>query len=146
MSSFTDPIVVAAVPCKDRPLSWKPPAWVSQKWVIQKGFTYAVGCEENPKELITVPKGFVFNGHSVPVVFLWLFPRAHPIYLQAAALHDWLYSDVTRLGTRRHADAIYYEALQVLTIPKFWAWCMWAGVRLGGWFAWHKRRIFKNTR
>lgn len=147
MSSFTDPIIVEATPYKDRPKSWRPPAWIPQNWVLARGFTYAVGCEDSPKELITVPKGFVFNGHSVPVLFLWLLPRAHPIYLQAAALHDWLYADNAWPGSRRHADDIYFEALRVLAVPKFWVWAMWVGVRLGGWFAWRQRhRVSDGSR
>jgi hypothetical protein len=145
MSAFTEDMIVSATSDPNRRKSWMPPGFLPQNWVVEKELPYAVGSLEHPTEMIIVPKGFVFNGHSVPLGLRWLFPRAHSIYLQAAALHDYLYHDRHWPGTRRKADAIYFEALhEVLGVNRFWAKTMWLGVRVGGWIPWRKARRYKS--
>lgn len=50
--------------------------------------------------------------------------------LQAAILHDYLYS-VGRF-TRRQSDAIYYRALRGTGVARWRAGICWSGVRIGG--------------
>lgn len=135
MSNFTRPCAVLAIPTP--PTGWRrwlPPGWLRPRWQLAEGFRYAVGSLEAPTETITVPRGFVFDGASVPVPFRGLLPMAHPSYLQAAALHDWM------LGAgqwpRRYADTVFREALAVLGMPPFWRDLMFAAVRIGAARAW----------
>lgn len=78
--------------------------------------------------VIEVPAGFVTNFCSVPRAPLtaWLFGDMGD---RAGTLHDWLYT--SRLD-RSTCDAVLYEALLADSVPRWRAWCMWQGVRLGG--------------
>lgn len=80
-------------------------------------------------ETVAVPFGFVTDFASVPRI-----PIAHLLAAncghEAAVLHDWAYT--THFITRAQADALFHEALLVGGEPKWRAWLMWAGVRIGG--------------
>lgn len=138
MSSFTKPLIVEAVREPARGLArWLPPAFLRQKWRTVEDFEYAVGEVENPRLVVMVKAGFTFDGASVPFIFRALFPAAHPAYMQAAALHDWMYA--SGLLGRSRSDRIFREALTVLDAPRWWAGLMYAAVRMGGWFFWLRR-------
>lgn len=81
------------------------------------------------KGLVTVPIGFITDFASVPRV-----PIAHLLTAncghEAAVIHDWLYT--THQVSRREADAVFEEALLVGGEPRWRAWLMWLGVRVGG--------------
>lgn len=82
---------------------------------------------------ITAPKGFVTDLASVPrLPFAYLLTGG--IGHAAAVVHDALYT--THVTTRKTADEVFYEALLVLGIPKWQAWLMYAGVRVGGRSSW----------
>lgn len=129
-SSFTAPLIVMAV--TGSTTGWKrflPPGFQRPRWELREGFRYAVGSLENPDEFVDVPAGFQFDGASVPLPFRFLVPMAHPDYIQAAALHDFMLESGHR--TRRECDRVFYEALGVLGMPGFWRWIMYAAVRIG---------------
>jgi hypothetical protein len=84
---------------------------------------------------ITAPEGFVTDLASVPrLPFAYLLTGG--IGHAAAVIHDVLYSG--HQVTRKVADEVFYEALLVVGIPKWQAWLMWSGVRVGGGSAWRK--------
>lgn len=129
MSSFTSPISVTALRPAPGAGRFLPPGWQRPGWLLADGFTYLVGSEACPSDSIYVPAGFIFDGASVPVVFRGILPMAHPAYLQAAALHDYMtdhpaYADA-------YADRVFLEALAVLGIAAPWRWAMYLAVRLG---------------
>lgn len=153
MSSFTKNIKMMAV--AKRRTGWRrllPPGFIRPAWEVAERFEYAVGSLNNPSHIITVPEGFIFDGASVPMIFWPLFPMAHPNYIQAAALHDNLYSrqgDYNPMGigwiesdddflTRRDVDDIFHEALGVLGMAAHWRFCFWIAVRIGGRSAWNR--------
>ncbi len=130
MSSFTRPCAILAIPTP--PTGWRrwlPPGWLRPCWQLAEGFRYAVGSLDAPSDVIEVPEGFIFDGASVPLPFRALVPMAHPAYIQAAALHDWMLE--SGRYTRRHCDRVFHEALGVLGMPAFWRWIMFAAVRIG---------------
>lgn len=130
MSSFTSPLIVQAV--RPSVTGWRrrlPPGLQRPAWEVIGGFRYAVGSLDAPSELIEVPEGFTFDGASVPLLLRFLFPMAHPDYIQAAALHDYML-DIGR-WPRRHCDAVFGEALTVLDVAEPWRTALWIGVRLG---------------
>lgn len=138
MSSFTKPLQIEAVHTERK--GWKaflPPSMLRPSWRVSREFTYAVGSLENPSLKITVDYGFVFDGATVPLPFRLILPTAHPDFIQAAALHDWLY--VKGDSTRNQADTIFLEALSVLGIARVWRWSMFIAVRLFGWRYWYRR-------
>lgn len=86
-------------------------------------------CKFNDK-IYTVPVGFRTDWASVPrVPFLYLLcgDTAHP----AAGLHDYLYSAPHKTD-RATADKILKEAAISTGVPKWRAWMLYLGVRIGG--------------
>jgi hypothetical protein len=80
-------------------------------------------------QTFTVPAGFVTDLASVPrwpLVYLLAGGTAN----EASVVHDFLYS--THLVPRAVADAVLKEASLLTGVPKWRAWLMWAGVRIGG--------------
>lgn len=80
-------------------------------------------------QTFTVPAGFHTDLASVPrlpLVFLLTGDSAR----KASVVHDYLYT--THPVTRDVADAVLKEASLLTGVPKWRAWLMWAGVRLGG--------------
>lgn len=142
MSSFTSSLIVMAVPRTATGLRrFLPPGFQRPRWEVWEGFRYAVGSLERPSEVIEVPDGFQFDGASVPLPFRMLVPMAHPDYIQAAALHDWMLE--SGRYTRRRCDQVFHEALGVLGMPGLWRGAMYAAVRIGA-IRWHARKFLKN--
>lgn len=83
--------------------------------------------------IVVVPAGFLTDFASVPrlpVAYLLTANRGH----EAAVLHDWAYS--THFVIRAQADDLFAEALEAGGEPAWRRGLMWAGVRVGGWWAW----------
>ena len=102
-------------------------------WRLLDTFTYD---SEVAGARITVPAGFVTDFASVPrlpFVFLLTGDTAH----MAAVIHDFLYT--TKLFPRETADAVFYEAMRSTGVPRWRAWTMWLGVRVGGQAAWDRK-------
>lgn len=114
---------------------WRPPGLIAQRWVVGRTFRYDVGRLGSDEEYV-VPKGFEFDGASVPFPLTVLVPQSHSLYLAAAALHDWLYQNERDRLTREQADWIFREAMMVLGVNWVWAGLMWRAVRAGGWAVW----------
>lgn len=148
---FTNPLQLRAVRRVYRGI-WKylPPGLRTPIWEISAPFYYYTDHHR-----ITVPIGFRFDGTSVPLVLRAFFPRAHPDYMQAAALHDYLYTHCGNTNpnvpwmesteyqflSRRQVDLIFYNGLKILGMSRLWAWPMYAAVRLGGTYRWNKSKI-----
>ena len=142
MSSFTDRLIIIAVPNTATGLArLLPPGLQRPQWEVVDGFRYAVGSLDTPVEVIAVPDGFRFDGASVPLPFRILLPMAHPDYIQAAALHDWMLESGDY--SRRECDRVFHEALGVLGLPDLWRWAMFAGVRIGA-IRWHLRQLIRE--
>ena len=124
MSSFTLSLVVSPLPD-------------GRNWKLVKPFTYHVGSKHS-RFIIKVPKGFVTDFASVPQL-LWFWLPYWGKYGKAAIVHDRLYH--TRETSRRMADLIFYEAMQVEGTPKWKARLMYWGVRMGGYLSYKKRGV-----
>jgi hypothetical protein len=90
---------------------------------------------------IEVPAGFDTDFASVPrvPVFFTLFgDRAH----REAVLHDYLYRvDAVPTVDRAGADRVFLEAMAERGKGFMVRYAMYWGVRLGGWTAYHKRKV-----
>lgn len=98
----------------------------SGRWRLTRPLFYA---SDVAKCVIIVPEGFVTDFASVPrmPVIYWL---AGNVAAKAAVLHDYGYQ--SGMFNRAMCDAIFREASEVIGVPWFKRWIMWAGVRLGG--------------
>ena len=82
----------------------------------------------------TIPKGFKWNGASIPSVFwsvLFVTPFHHTVR-RAGLLHDWLYS---RGNDRKLADDLFLALMKIDGANWAQRTAMWAAVRcFGGMF------------
>jgi hypothetical protein len=119
----------------------------SRKWVIEEDWDFTL----NGVEYI-IPKGFVFDGASVPKYFRsWLSPMG--VLLIAGLVHDYGYKHARlqwkfdsfpdpHVYTQKHFDVMFRDiAIEVngFTIINYIAYY---ALRLCGWWAWnsHRRR------
>lgn len=101
--------------------------------------------------VISVPKGFTFDGESIPLALQWLAPPFGDSK-RGACVHDWLYRNAGYLNndgalhpvTRSQADAVYRELIEAKGLPRWRANIRWAALRLVGGFAWNSNRKAKN--
>jgi hypothetical protein len=86
-------------------------------------------------DIVAVPTGFETDGASVPRPFWDLLP-SWGTYSRAAVVHDYLCRLLNEgtphalAPTRRHADAVFYEAMTVCGTGLVMRWVMWAAVRV----------------
>jgi hypothetical protein len=104
-----------------------------ENWEILEEFSYHVG-HVNSDEVITVPKGFVTDFASIPRICWSLIGSPTGKYGKAAVIHDWLYRK--GIGTRKRADDIFLEGMEVLNISRIRRIVMYIGVRIFGFFCW----------
>lgn len=106
-------------------------------WRLETPLTYEVG-DLGSGRLITVPTGYITDGASVPRWLWWCLP-AWGRYSRAAVVHDLLCTLGNRgkphveAPTRRVADAVFYEAMDVCGVSLPVRLAMWVGVRVGAW-------------
>lgn len=97
------------------------------------------------QEDITVPKGFVFDGASIPRL-LWTLVGSPMTgrYRDAAIIHDWLYNVSRRVPRsprrdRKDADRVFYEAMRANGVGFERATIMYWAVRLFAGRSWGTR-------
>lgn len=107
---------------------------------VQVTFTYTYG-----GIVISVPKYFITDLASVPGVLRSVI-NTHGNHSPAAIVHDWLYAckGTIRLEnkeefryTRKWADDVFLEALEVCGVGATKRYTMYSAVRAGGMFAWN---------
>ncbi len=91
-------------------------------------FEYHVGSFPSD-HVIRVPAGFVTDLASVPRA-LWSIMPPHGRYAKAAIIHDYLYA--SPIVSRKQADDIFLEAMEVLGVAKWRRLAMYYAVRLFG--------------
>lgn len=100
------------------------------RWRLVRSLVYE---SDVAGQTFSVPRGFVTDLSSVPRL-----PLAYLLFggtsNEAAALHDWLYTE--KPVPRRLADAVLREASAVTGVAAWRRWPMWLGVRLFGWTHW----------
>lgn len=123
MSRFTSVLVVS--PYQD-----------GKTWYLRSPLVYEVGALGS-NDLVAVPQGFTTDFASIPRLFWIVLPRWGK-YGNAAVVHDYLYYDQSR--SRREADQIFFEAMEVLEVPYWQRDPMHWAVRAFGWFDWMLNR------
>lgn len=92
--------------------------------------------------LVTVPAGFVHDKASVPRLAWWYLPRDDKRVIDAALVHDWLYSHQRIEGewiARSEADKIFLDLLRQEGMSWFKSWAAYAAVKSWGWRYWNPR-------
>ena len=132
MSSFTEPLIVRV---EQRERSGR------GVYTVMEPFSYHVGEEESGIEIM-VPQGFETDFASIPrLARLIISPSG--LHAKASLIHDALYHGGCLLAgwqeaiiSRRRADQVFLEAMQVLAVPRWRCWVIYFSVRLFGWIAW----------
>jgi len=91
-----------------------------QWWRVEEDF-------KNPWQV--VPKGFEFDGASVPQM-LWGFLDSAGEAFEAACVHDYFY--VTTLRDKEYADTVFYQMLLRYGVPEYKAKVAYRAVRRFG--------------
>lgn len=91
---------------------------------------------------ITVPKGFVTDGASIPSI-LWgvIGSPWSGNYPEAAVIHDYVYRK--QEFTRAICDKIFLEAMSILGVSLLKRRLMFRALRIFGWLAWKNKRSKK---
>lgn len=93
-------------------------------WVTDDEFTFYIG-EVTDQKYVTVPKGFITDGATVPRL-LWGFFPPWGVYGQAAVTHDYLCTtlSLTKNGdnpvlkiSQNEIDLVFEQAMKVLGTP-----------------------------
>lgn len=133
MSSFTDALDVEFID--------------GTNWRVIHPFVYDIG-DVGSGQSVVIPAGFITDFASIPRG-LWNILPPTGGYGKAAVVHDYLYRGgyiTTLIGnvethkdpTRAETDGILKEAMAVSNVDALTRWTIWAGVRVGGHFAWTK--------
>lgn len=112
----------------------------SDIWFTTDEFTFYVGEIVNRRS-VTIPKGFLTDGASVPSMFWGIFPP-WGIYGQAAIVHDYLCvtneltdnNDKPLKVTIEEIDSIFYSAMKAAGTPIWKRSLIYAGVKLYHYF------------
>ena len=101
-------------------------------------FSYEIG-ELGSGYVITVPKGFVTDGASIPGVLWGMGFSPWGEYGKSAVLHDWLYAQ--QKYTRLEADNLFLESMEALKVNEFKSFIMHRAVRYFAGGAWKEHKV-----
>lgn len=107
----------------------------SDVWSLLEDLNYEVGVEGSG-QFITVEAGFVSDGASIPWPFSIVFPHWAPRYRRPSVLHDKLRRMIDAgtphffAPTRRIADLIFLQAMEVCKVSWLVRHAFWLAVRL----------------
>jgi len=90
---------------------------------------------------LTISKGFIWNGASIPEPCRMILNNADRGVLEASCVHDYLYSNGGRIGggnklTRKQVDMIFEHELKYYKISSFIANLAYYSVRVAGGSHW----------
>ena len=110
-------------------------------WTVMKEMRVVVPGWPEP---FIVPEGFITDYASVPRLLWSIFPPNGQRYGVAAIVHDLIYRNLQRFFTRKQADHILFQVMEIYGTKRITRWCIWLGVRLGGASAWSKNKLIFN--
>ena len=105
-----------------------------RKWKVVNAFEYHI---DRTNITIVIPKNFKTDKASIPRIAFSLFPRS-VTYDFASIIHDYLYSK--GMFDRKTCDLIFKDILCLVETPKWKRDMMYKAVRLGGFFAYNRKK------
>jgi hypothetical protein len=107
-------------------------------WMLDKDLVYQ---SDLLNAIITVRAGFQTDFASVPrvpIAYMFFGDKAH----RESVLHDYLYRiDSVPIVTESQANSVFLEAMTLRGKPWWVRKCMYWGVCLGGFSAFHKLKV-----
>lgn len=140
--------VMSPIEIKTKDRSFFKAIWVwffgDRKWILKEDFEFELSGKKH-----YIPKGFVFDGASVPR-FLWVFLSPVGILLLGSMIHDYLYEygylpridgshgykGIERVGCDRMFRDICIDVNGMIVLNSV----AYLAVRIGGWVGWKRRR------
>lgn len=103
------------------------------EWILDAPLCYIT----RRSNVIVIPRGFVTDLASIPRVLYVAIP-VNGRHRRAAILHDWLYEKQPM--DREQCDQLFLEAMEDCGVGWLLRQAMYAGVRIGGWLPWGRRK------
>jgi len=125
--------VTTLVPFDENKRPWKPTRVVRG---VQRYETTAIIDFVLPSGIVLrIPKGFEWDGASIPKFAQWIIGKPMGEYALAALIHDWLYSSKVLGDTKKgrlEADEYFLMAMKALDVAWWRRKTMYRAVRFGG--------------
>ena len=105
--------------------------------LVTSDFGYNIHYENKLYDIV-VPKGFDFNGASIPRFFWRIIGHPYmPDFQRGALLHDFIYRSPGHIDIKRKlADRLFMEILREDGVSKIKSLTMYNAVRTFGKFSW----------
>jgi len=100
--------------------------------------------DEQKREVYTVMEGFVSDFASIPRLCWPLIGHPAGEYAQASVLHDFLYR--VQPVSRKKADELFLEGMEVLGVVPWKRKAMYAAVRCFAKHAWKNKQLIKKEK
>ena len=110
-----------------------PPVGDYPLYVVGADYTvsfHATGPMEGSDQMVTVPKGLLTDGPSIPRAARSIVPWDGPI-LEPSIVHDWMYGN-PETGSREFADKVFLAGMAAAGVPRFRRWLIYRAVRAFG--------------
>jgi hypothetical protein len=111
----------------------------AKTWCLEQDFKYITTAKLESKDII-VPKGFLTDFASVPIPIRSIIPKWGK-YGRAAVIHDWLYYEGNKGGTKEFADQVLLEAMEISGVNSFVRTIIFKAVDWFGMFAWLSNEV-----
>lgn len=111
---------------------------LDERRIIEKKNTYMLLADlvwDDGIERIVIPKGFIYNGGSVPRPLWWFIPPKGTRADRAFCLHDWLY--VTEYFDREKCDKLMLKAMESDKFNSIGKNAAYQAVDKFGWYVWN---------
>ena len=136
--------ILRPLPIKTKGKHWWHIVWIwfisRREWELMEDYFYIMP----DGTVLFVPKGFVFDGASIPRVF-WLLLSPTGLLLIPSLFHDYMYTHGfivralpaedalhTSPVSRKYADDLFVTVALAVNGIRFVAWGAWAAVRVFG--------------
>ena len=104
-----------------------------ENWKVLTKFRYVWDREGI---VIEVPSGYITDQASVPSIVLPIIVNDTGNIAKAAVVHDFGYTDLMDVMTKKEVDRMFYDAMLEAGVPKWRARIAYTGVRMNWVKAW----------
>jgi hypothetical protein len=118
-------------------------------WRLAEPLIYEVGGRGSGR-VIFVSKDFITDGSSIPQL-LWSILPVWARYSRAGVVHDYLCYRIAvnnphpEAPTRDHADRVFLDAMEALSVGWVQKYLLYLGARIGTWYNVRTTMIDHNT-
>lgn len=108
------------------------PIW-ENKWKLAEEYNYTIK-DYWMNLVISIPKGFIFDGASIPRIFYIIWTPMSTDTIVAALIHDYLYK--TQKTSRGFSDRVFLKIMEMTDVSIIKRILYYVWVRIWGWVSW----------